>query len=448
MENQRIFLWIALALAGWLTWQAWIKDYHRPPPSVPPATATAEQAPAPPSEELPGLPPETAVQPAPEGASATGQGQRVHVRTDVYDISLSTEGGDLRTVLLNRYPVHKSQPNVLVQLLDDDPADYFAIRSGLRAAAGGEEPNHQASYQVAETAYELPEGSDTLEVPLNWHGADGITVTKTFVFTRGSYAIHVRYTVENATDSEWSAASYIQLRRRHVAQKRTMTDVDTYSFRGPVIYDGEKYRKLKVSDLAEEPLRTKVAGGWLASIQHHFLAAAIPPLSAPEEITARMKDDVYTLTAMGEVATVPAGGNAQFEETLFVGPKLQRQLEETAPGLRLTVDYGWLTIISQPLFWLMQKLHGLTGNWGWAIILLTVLIKLVFYKLSETSGKSMAKMRKLQPRLKAACRSWCKCPYSSRCTGYCWRAWRCARRHSCSGSTISPPEIRITFCPC
>jgi len=399
MENQRIFLWIAFALVGWLTWQAWIKDYHRPPPQVEPAAAISEQPPV--REELPGLPAEAAAQPVPEGAAPDGQGQRIHVRTDVYDVSLSTQGGDLRTVVLNRYPVHKNQPNVLVQLLDDKPADYFAIRSGLRAADGGDEPNHQAIYQAKQTEYTLPDGADTLEVPLTWRGADGVTVTKTYVFTRGSYAISVRYTVQNSSGREWGAASYVQLRRRDIAQKRTMTDVDTYSFRGPVIYDGEKYRKLKVKDLAEEPVRMKVAGGWLASIQHHFLAAAIPPTTAPEEITARIRDDVYTLTAMGEVTTIPAGATVQFEETLFVGPKLQRQLEKTAPGLRLTVDYGFLTIISQPLFWLLQKLHGLTGNWGWAIILLTVLIKLVFYKLSETSGKSMAKMRKLQPRLKA-----------------------------------------------
>ncbi len=406
MENQRIFLWIAFALVGWLTWQAWMKDYHRPPsvsrPAVtseqPQGAVTSEQPQG--TEELPGLPEETAA-PVPEGSAPAAQGQRVHIKTDVYDISLSTEGGNLRTVLLNRYPVHKNQPNVLVQLLNDDPADYFAIRSGLRAAGGGDEPNHQAIYQVAQHEYALAEGADTLEVPLTWQGASGVTVTKTYVFTRGSYAIGVRYDVQNSTGQEWGAASYVQLRRLNVAQKRTMTDVDTYSFRGPVIYDGQKYRKLKVDDLAEEPVRMKVAGGWLASIQHHFLGAAIPPTTAPEEITAKVRDGTYTLTAIGDVTTVPAGGTARFEETLFIGPKLQRQLEKTAPGLRLTVDYGFLTIISQPLFWLLQKLHGLTGNWGWAIILLTVLIKLVFYKLSETSGKSMAKMRKLQPRLKA-----------------------------------------------
>jgi YidC/Oxa1 family membrane protein insertase len=142
-------------------------------------------------------------------------------------------------------------------------------------------------------------------------------------------------------------------------------------------------------------------GGWLASIQHHFLAAAVPPADSPATYTATYRDGIYTLTAVGEVTPVAPGATEVFETTLFVGPKLQEQLAATADGLKLTVDYGFLTVISQPLFWVQEKLHGLTGNWGWAIILLTVLIKLVFYKLSETSGKSMAKMRKLQPRLKA-----------------------------------------------
>jgi YidC/Oxa1 family membrane protein insertase len=400
MENQRIFLWIAFALVAWLTWQAWVKDYQRPPPETPATTSSPEKPPAV-AEELPELPSGTTAQPVPEGTSTAGQAQLLHVKTDVYDITLSTEGGDLQTVVLSDYPVHKSQPNILVQLLDDDPADYFAIRSGLRAAGGGEEPNHQATYQAKETEYILQEGEDTLVVPLIWRGAGGLTVTKTYTFNRGSYAIHVQYRVENASGEEWGAASYVQLRRRNVVQKRSMTNVDTYSFRGPVVYDGDKYRKLKVKDLAEDPLQMEVSGGWVASIQHHFLGAAIPPTTSREEITARVRDDVYTLTAVGEVTPVPAGAVTTFDETLFVGPKLQRQLEKTAPGLRLTVDYGFLTVIAQPLFWLLQKFHALTGNWGWAIIMLTVLIKLLFYKLSETSGKSMAKMRKLQPRLKA-----------------------------------------------
>jgi YidC/Oxa1 family membrane protein insertase len=168
-----------------------------------------------------------------------------------------------------------------------------------------------------------------------------------------------------------------------------------------VFYDGEKYEKLKVDDLNEEPFEAVTANGWIAAIRHHFLLAAVPPPEQPASYKVTARGDLYTLSALGSVASVAPGQSQTFREVLFVGPKLQEQLNETAPGLVLSVDYGWLTVISQPLFWVLQKLHDLTGNWGWAIILLTVLIKIVFYKLSETSGKSMAKMRKLQPRMKA-----------------------------------------------
>jgi YidC/Oxa1 family membrane protein insertase len=168
-----------------------------------------------------------------------------------------------------------------------------------------------------------------------------------------------------------------------------------------VVFNGESYEKLDVDDLVEEPVSFTAGGGWVASIQHHFLAAAVPGSERAAFSATARPDGVYTLSAVNSPAEVAPGASADFADTMFDGPKLQRQLEETAPKLRLTVDYGLLTIIAQPLFWLLSKIHGLVGNWGWAIVIMTMLIKLVFYKLSETSGKSMAKMRKLQPRMKS-----------------------------------------------
>lgn len=398
MENQRLFLWIALALVAWLNWQAWMEDYHPPPV---PASSGADQTATAASDELPTLPESAEARAAPEAESVPGTGRRIRIRTDVLDLTLSTVGADLVGAVLSQYPVRKDRPDVLVQLLNDSPSDFFVFRSGLRSADGGPEPTHQAVYETARPEYVLADGKDILRVPLVWKGGDGLTVTKTYEFRRGSYEVGIVYSVENRRANDWRAASYVQLRRRHLPLERSMVDVDTYSFRGPVIYDGEKYKKLDVDDLADEPVERRIVGGWLASIQHHFLTAVIPPGDGPAILSAQLKSDIYTLTAMGEPVTIPAGGDGRFEETLFVGPKIQEQLKEAAPGLKLTVDYGFLTIFSEPLFWILQKLYGLTGNWGWAIVLLTILIKLVFYKLSETSGKSMAKMRKLQPRLKA-----------------------------------------------
>jgi len=181
-----------------------------------------------------------------------------------------------------------------------------------------------------------------------------------------------------------------------------MFDVDSYSFVGPVVYDGKKYDKLDADDLREEPLDQLITGGWIASIQHHFLAAAVPAAEPARKYTGTY-DGTNTLVRVidATVTTIAPGDRQAFDATLFVGPKLQSQLVEVADRLDLTVDYGLLTVLAQPLFWLLQKIFSFIGNWGWTIIIVTLMIKLVFYKLTEKSGRSMAKMRKLAPRMKS-----------------------------------------------
>jgi len=406
MENQRVILWIALAFTAWLTWQAWVADYDAPPASV------AESNSAQPLDvvdedtlgDLPALREtgqsntDTVADPM---AVANPGSKKIRVHTDVMELMIDTRGGDLVGAILLDYPVDKKNPDVLIEMLSPSQAEYSVILSGLRSASGAAAPGTDAVYQSGKSEYLLADGADVLEVPLTWAGPDGLSVTKTYRFRRGQYAVDLDYEVRNGAATAWSGASYVQIRRRQLDQSRSMTDVDTYSYRGPVFYDGDKYEKLKVDDLNEEPFEAVTTNGWIAAIRHHFLLAAVPPPEQPASYKVTARGDLYTLSALGSVASVAPGQSQTFREVLFVGPKLQEQLNETAPGLVLSVDYGWLTVISQPLFWVLQKLHDLTGNWGWAIILLTVLIKIVFYKLSETSGKSMAKMRKLQPRMKA-----------------------------------------------
>ncbi len=404
MENQRVFLWIALAFTAWLTWQAWMEDYARPvtPVAAPQSDAMIQEDAA---DELPALAESTDTLtelPDSEMAEAVETaGRKIRITTDVLDLVLDTRGGDLVGATLLDYPVRKNDPDTLVELLSPRSADYSVFSSGLRGASGPTPPDGDAIYAAAQDVYRLEPDAEVLEVPLTWSGSDGLEVTKTYRLRRGQYAIELEYAVKNDAAASWSGASYVQIRRRQVDISRSMTDVDTYSTRGPVIYDGEKYDKLDAEDLIEEPVELVASGGWIAAIQHHFLLAAVPPVEAPASYKVTARGDRYTLSALGAVATVAPGEKGVFVETLFVGPKIQEQLKETADGLVLSVDYGWLTIISQPLFWVLERLHDLTGNWGWAIILLTILIKIVFYKLSETSGKSMAKMRKLQPRMKA-----------------------------------------------
>lgn len=405
MDNLRVFLWVALAMMAWLLLQTWQQDY--PATAGQPAADITAPASSPPSAagRLPVLDagkPENAGTPpaAPAAPAASSNAPPVHVRTDVFDLDISPAGAEISRVDLLQYPVHKDQPNVPVQLLSADPAHLFLLHSGL-IAADAAAPNDLAMYSPEATEYVLEPGADELAVPFRWDSGSGVTVEKILHFRRGQYGIEVEYRVTNGSPAPYGAATYLQIERTYQKQERSYFDVDTYSARVPAAYDGTKWQKLDPEALAKEPFRQSVSGGWIAAIQHHFLAAAIPPASETFRYEGSFADGRYLLSAIGPVQTVAPGATASIQAKLFVGPKLQSQLAANAPGLPLTVDYGRLKVLAEPLFWILEKIHSLVGNWGWTIIFCTILIKLVFYKLTEMSGRSMARMRKLQPRLQA-----------------------------------------------
>jgi YidC/Oxa1 family membrane protein insertase len=410
MDNQRLLVWAAFGLLAWFTYQQWMQD-HGPAteaqtaPEVvngeaAPAASEATELPAlgEPASEMPQVEPAADLVETPTVEAA---GDLIHVSTDVFDLLIDTHGGTLREATLRSYPVAKDRPDTVVELLSPEPANLGLIQSGLRSAGDGPEANHLATFSSSRDDYEL-DGQDTLVVPLTWSDGNGISVVKEYRFVRGSYAIELRHKLVNGSDGEWRGAEYAQIQRRSHAYKRTMFNVDTYSFDGPVAYDGEKSQKMKRADLLTDgPYEARVQDGWIAMIQHHFLSAVVPAGGAPYRFSVTLKGDVAVASAIGPARVVAPGEEATFETTLFVGPKLQRQLEAVTKSLKLTVDYGWLTILSQPLFWLLSKVHALVRNWGLSIILVTVLIKLAFYKLTQASGRSMAKMRTIQPRMKA-----------------------------------------------
>jgi YidC/Oxa1 family membrane protein insertase len=405
MDNLRLFLWVGLGLMLWLTFQAWQRDYA--PVAIAPEMAreAVEPSVAAPDTALPDLPSSPAVKaddvPAAELPASSPAGV-VRVRTDVLDVEIGLDGGDLRRVALPGYPLKKDEPDNPVVLLNDEPATRYVFRSGLRAADGAPEPNHTVTYRSAANEYTLAEDQDELEVVLEWRDPSGILVDKTYTFRRGRYNIDLEYRVRNGSVGRYKVVPYQQIVRRHLPPDRSMFNVDSYSFVGPVAYDGDSYEKLDVEDLQTEPLEQTVTNGWLASIQHHFLGAIVPPADEPFSYRVTSDGRDYTASAIGTtLVEVPREGSKTFNSQFFVGPKLQSQLDETAEGLALTVDYGLLTVLAQPLFWLLEKIHNFIGNWGWTIIIVTFLIKLAFYKLTEASGRSMAKMRKMQPRMKA-----------------------------------------------
>ena len=408
MDNQRLLIWAFFILMGWMTWQTWQRDYG-PQPVQPVAVETDEvlTAPEAPVDSMPQLDAGVAALPvSPQGdetPAAESTATTITVATDVFEVEISTVGGTLQGATLLRYPIAKDRPDDLIRLLDTSGRTFGIIESGLRAAGGGAEATHLETFTAPQTRYELG-NDDELVVPLTWRSASGVVVEKRFRFTQGSYEIGLQQRLTNGSDTPWQGAEYVRIKRHSGEIERSMFDVDTYSFDGPVVYDGDGSNKLKRDDLLDDgPYEFSAQQGWLASIQHHFLRAVVPTPGVDYKYSVSVTGDVATSSAIRRnLVTIAPGASDSLDTTLFVGPKLQDQLEDIDKSLKLTVDYGWLTIISQPLFWLLSFVYeNLMSNWGVAIIIVTFLIKLAFYKLTESSGRSMAKMRQIQPRMKA-----------------------------------------------
>lgn len=420
--NPRVFAWIALALVLWLNWEAWMRDYApRPAPTATPAASTSGTSSETPSTGLGSAVPQASTATAPEGApkptpvetpasnaspiaaavSATSpDAGQVHVRTDVLDLDISLQGGTFIRADLLKYPRVKTGSE-LVRLMNTSRDTLYLLQTGLTGPPNSTTPTHFANYTSPQAEYVLGSGSE-LSVPLTWT-SNGVTVTKTYIFKPGSYRIDLEYDVQNRSGAPWHAAAYAQILRKDPATQRSMftTNVESYAFHGPAIRDGAKYRKLKITDANDSKLSLDVKDGWIAALQHHFVGAVIPPSTEQYRVTLNVDGQQdYLLAAAGPMTTVADGQSEKLTQTLFVGPKLQAQLETTGTELDRVADYGRLTFLASPLFLLLEKVHALFRNWGWAIITVTFLLKLLFYPLSEASGRSMAKMKLLAPRIK------------------------------------------------
>ncbi|MBX3695891.1 MAG: membrane protein insertase YidC [Steroidobacteraceae bacterium] len=426
--NPRVFLWLGLVLLAWLNFETWTRDYapapktqaeaaqeaaersavlegNVPQAAVPaaapaPVAAAPGAAPAVGTDAVPGadVVPQAGA-PAAE-APAAAPAAIVHVETDVLDVDIGLVGGELRRADLLAYPLVKGQ-STPVRLFNRDGAQgFYVMQTGLAGAGGAASPTHLETFTAAAGEFRLAPGQNELRVPLTWTDGHGVTVTKTFVFGRGRYNVALEYSVRNDSDAPWSAASYAQILRDNVPVKRSMFSPDSYAFKGPAYYDGTKYQKLKLDDKDDQQLSLDVTGGWIAGMQHHFVTAVVPPLADTDRVTLRADGRQYLLSTIGPTRTVAPRSTGEFRDELFMGPKLQAQLETTGPELERVADYGMLTPLAKPLFILLKWLHKLVGNWGWAIVLATCVLKILFYPLSEKAGKSMAKMKTLAPRIK------------------------------------------------
>ena len=404
IENRRFALLVGAGIIVFLLYQAWQKDF--PPPSAVPEAAAPVPETAPADSDVPvasSAPTAAAPSGAPAVAAAPATESRVHVRTDLLNVELTTLGGDIRRVELIGYPVAKKQPDQNVALLDDQGDRWFVIQSGLTGAQGPV-VSHRDVYRAATDHYVLAEGTDRLEVPLEFTDGQGRSVTKTYVFNRGSYVVELKQQLRNAGAATVAVNPYVQLWRTpfKVGEDPPFTP----TFMGLGLYEqkegGTSYRFRKVSfdDLPDERVDAKQTGGWIAMLQHYFVVAVIPPGEAGATFLGKPSNTRGFLAQyIGATQEVPAQGQHDFAAQLYIGPKLQQKLGDVAPGLELTIDYGLLTPIAEPLFWLLDWFHKLTRNWGVAIVLLTIAVKGALYKLSEAQYRSMAKMKKYAPRI-------------------------------------------------
>jgi YidC/Oxa1 family membrane protein insertase len=415
MDNFRLVLILALAFVSFLLWQAWQEDYG-PEPRQAAAPATQQgtpgadaandvpQAPAeaPPAGDVPDVALPTTPQDTPGAAPAPGSvlesAGRIQVETDLLRLSIDLRGGDLREADLLQYPVSLDQPDEPVRLLDDSARRIFVAQSGLLSR--GAAPTHHAVYEAERQRYTLGPADTQLEVPLTWREGD-LEVRKIYTFRRDSYVIDVRYEVRNAGAEPWTGSLYSQLQRTPPLDSESPRFIYTYT--GAVLHGPEhRYDKVDFGDMEKSALERRAENGWAAMIQHYFAGALLPPAEATNTYyTKALPGQRYVVGVVLPAARIAPGGMGDLSMRLYVGPKEQERLAAAAPDLDLIVDYGWLYFLAKPLFWLLDVIHDFVGNWGWAIVILTLLIKLAFFHLSATSYRSMARMRKLQPRLMA-----------------------------------------------
>jgi YidC/Oxa1 family membrane protein insertase len=418
MDFRRIILFGSLGLVLAMIWQSWEQyqvEYgpqgvtqqgayteEKNGPSVTASNVTDDVPDAPQVESVGAVSqPETPV----IEQESTKAGKLIQIKTDLIKAQIDTQGGDLVRVELLKHPVSVDTPDQPFVLMHRDSSALNVAQSGL-IGAGREYPNHNVEYSTDRFDIDLGD-RDSVEAEMLWTGPDGVEYKKIYTFHRDSYRIDVDFKIKNNSTQEWSGFFYGQLKQTEIKQAGSMGFLGRLpSYSGAAIYTEEdKYDKIDYSEINESPLNLSTREGWVAMLQHYFVSAWLPQDASGYQIYSGVSRNTPTPQyRIGfkntEPVRIAAGQQGEIKGALFVGPKEHQRLTALeVPGIALTVDYGWLTPVADPLFWLLTKIHSLVNNWGWAIILLTLLVKIIFLPLSAASYKSMAKMKKLQPRL-------------------------------------------------
>ncbi|AIR88883.1 membrane protein insertase YidC [Pseudomonas cremoricolorata] len=409
MDIKRTILIVALAIVAYVLVLKWNEDYGQA--ALPTQHAAASNdAPALPDTAATGdsgvnadVPSANAESSPAELAPVAVSKDLIRIKTDVLDLAINPVGGDIVQLTLPKYPRRQDHPEIPFQLFDNGSERTYVAQSGLTGANG---PDRRASgrplYAAEQRSYQLADGQEQLVVDLKF-SENGVNYIKRFTFTRGEYDLKVSYLIDNQSGQAWNGNLFAQLKRDASSDPSSSTATGTATYLGAALWtSSEPYKKVSMKDMDKANLQETVSGGWVAWLQHYFVTAWIPTKSDNNVVQTR-KDSAgnYLIGYTGPAISVPAGATGEASTVLYAGPKSQEKLKALSPGLELTVDYGFLWFIAQPIFWLLQHIHSILGNWGWSIIVLTMLIKGLFFPLSAASYRSMARMRAVSPKLAA-----------------------------------------------
>lgn len=400
MDTRRIVLYMALALISISLWNAWQIDY---PSKQPVIEASSNQSSAghllP--EVLPNNSNQTPENPLSEQVQAS-TGQLIQVKTDVLNLAIDLQQGDIVNAALVQYAQSADDKEKSFVLLQNHPNEKYVANSSLFVSSGNKVQTLNLGFTTQQKEYQLSPNQDQLIVSLTGKTEDGLIVNKEFIFNKGSYLIEVNYKIENKGTSEWKGYVTTQLLRSSPKEdKSSIFHVGSYTGASYSNPGKHRYQKVGFSDMTKSNLDVDAKGGWIAMQQHYFLSAWIPNATSDNKFYTRAVNGDFTIGTVSQPITIQPDQQNEMSSKLYLGPEITSVLKNIAPSLDLTVDYGILWFVSSLLFSLMKAIYNVIGNWGWSIVLVTVLVKLAFYRLSATSYKSMAGMRKLQPKLQA-----------------------------------------------
>ncbi len=417
MDNQRVFILAAIAFTSFFLFSEWQRfTAQKNAPAIEQAL-TDSGVPAAPDgslgsatdQSVPSVSSSAVDISVPQTAPAIDSGaERITIETDLLVAVINTEGGGIESLRLKKELETLDNPDLGFQLLKSSPEEIFVTQTGLIGQAG-EYPNHYSKYTAAADSYVLSNNQQQISVPLNWVSPSGQSYTKTLTFKRDSYIVDISFEHTNLQNSKWDGFLYAQFKRSEPLNEKKGSFIQLPSFRGGIIYTPEnKYEKVSFSDIEDDNLDVKTTQGWVGMLQHYFVGAWLPENKQSYNFYSSHKPTANPEYTIGYKTLNPVllspNETGKLNTSVFLGPKEQSRLKEIqnnrgVDGLALTVDYGWLTVIADPLFWVLDKIHDVVKNWGWSIIILTILIKLAFYPLSAASYRSMARMKKLQPRM-------------------------------------------------